>query len=399
MPISSLLIKPAGPDCNLACSYCFYRPAGALYPRTRHPRMSLEVLRELVRQYMAYAREAGGGAGETRTSAALQEGPAAFCWQGGEPTLMGVDFFRTVIALQKKHGASGQVVANSLQTNGVLIDEEWARLLYRYRFLVGVSVDGPAEVHDHYRRNRGGDGSLARVLQGLKTLQRHAVECNALCMVTSLSAGKAALVWEFLRAQKIDYLQFIPCLEKAGPDGGGETAAGRPVREEELAEFTVSAEAYGDFLCEILDLWLPERERVHVRIFDDLLADLLGRPDTKTCELRPRCGDYLVVEHNGDVYDCDFFVDRDHLLGNVMQQPLEVLAADDRFEAFAAAKGDYGAACRGCEWLGLCCGGCQKHRLFGHGCLAAPSYLCAGYRRLFEHAVPKLRELVKEAAG
>ncbi|MEI6501631.1 MAG: radical SAM protein, partial [Armatimonadota bacterium] len=202
--ISSLLIKPAGPDCNLACRYCFYRPALGLYPQTPHPRMSVEVLRAVVGQYMAMAWTEGPHAQ-----------PAAFCWQGGEPTLMGVDFYRTVIALQKKHGHSGQVVANSLQTNGVLIDDEWARLLARYRFLIGVSLDGPPEVHDHYRVNRGGEGTLARVLRGLKTLQRNGVESNALCLVTSHSASRARVIWEFLREQKLEYLQFIPCLERA----------------------------------------------------------------------------------------------------------------------------------------------------------------------------------------
>jgi uncharacterized protein len=225
--ISSLLIKPAGPDCNLACSYCFYRPALGLYPDTPHPRMSAEVLREVVRQYMALSWAEGSQAPQ----------PAAFCWQGGEPTLMGVDFYRTVIALQKKHGHSGQVVANSLQTNGILVDDEWARLLARYRFLVGISLDGPAEVHDHYRLNLGGAGTLQRVLRGLKTLQRNQVETNALCMVTSWSARRARLVYEFLREQKLDYLQFIPCLERSLAQDGS------------LAEFTITPQQYGEFLC------------------------------------------------------------------------------------------------------------------------------------------------------
>lgn len=363
--ISSLLIKPAGPDCNLACRYCFYRPASALYPKTKHPRMTLEVLRELVRQYMT-----------------LAERPA-FCWQGGEPTLMGVDFYRSAIALQKKHGYAGQVVANSLQTNAVLLDDEWARLLGRYSFLVGVSLDGPAEVHDHYRVNMGGQPTLAQVLRGMKVLQRAQVEHNALCMVTSLSATKAGLIWDFLLAQGLEYLQFIPCLEKERRTG-------------QLAEFTVSPGAYGEFLCEIFDLWWPERQRVHVRLFDDLLAEVLGRPETKACELRPRCGDYLVVEHNGDVYACDFFVDREHRVGNLTQEPLAELAKAEIFGAFSAAKGQYGEQCGQCEWLSTCCGGCQKHRIFAHGCVEGPTYLCESYRQILAHARPRLVELAGE---
>ncbi|MHB8997087.1 MAG: anaerobic sulfatase maturase [Armatimonadota bacterium] len=391
--ISSLLIKPAGPDCNLACSYCFYRPALGLYPEAPHPRMSVEVLREVVRQYMTMAWE--NGTDRAQGSAPTGEaGPAAFCWQGGEPTLMGVDFYRTVIALQKKHGHSGQVVANSLQTNGMLIDEEWARLLARYRFLVGVSIDGPAEVHDHYRVNMGGQPTLARVLRGLKTLQRHQVEANALCMITSFSASRAGMIWDFLREQKLDYLQFIPCLERERPAEG---EAGWKARgPAELADFAITPEQYGEFLCEIFDLWWPERETMHVRVFDDLLADLLGVPESKTCEFRPRCGDYLVVEHNGDVFDCDFFVDREHQVGNLMQTPLAELAQAESFGAFALAKSCYGGQCQGCEWLSLCCGGCQKHRMFGEGKIDAPSYLCAGYRQLFEHALPRLRGLAEE---
>lgn len=407
--ISSLLIKPAGPDCNLACSYCFYRPALGLYPEAPHPRMSLEVLREVVRQYMAMAWEKAGpdAGGEAADMRPLRESaPAAFCWQGGEPTLMGVDFYRTVIALQKKHGHSGQVVANSLQTNGMLIDEEWARLLARYRFLVGVSIDGPPEVHDHYRLNMGGQPTLTRVLRGLKTLQRHQVEANALCMITSFSASRARIIWDFLREQKLDYLQFIPCLERnegwhgqsAGPANSSEHGqkTDHGTRSPDLAPFAITPEQYGEFLCEILDLWWPERETMHVRVFDDLLADLLGVPESKTCEFRPRCGDYLVVEHNGDVFDCDFFVDREHQVGNLMRTPLAELAQAQSFREFAQAKSCYGGQCQGCEWLSLCCGGCQKHRLFGEGKIEAPSYLCAGYRQLFEHALPRLRGLAEE---
>lgn len=374
--ISSLLIKPAGPDCNLACSYCFYRPALGLYPQTPHPRMSLEVLRELVRQYMEMAWETAR--------------QAAFCWQGGEPTLMGVDFYRSVIALQKKHGHAGQSVANSLQTNGLLLNDEWARLLARYRFLVGISLDGPAEIHDHYRLRAGKAGTLAQVLLGLKTLQRHAVESNALCMITSYSASRARVIWEFLREQGVDYLQFIPCLEKAIGIAGPAAP---------LAEFAITPEQYGAFLCEIFDLWWPDRATAHVRVFDDLLADVLGIPEGKACELRPRCGDYLVVEHNGDVFDCDFFVDREHQVGNLLQTPLGELAQSPAFAQFAAAKGCYGGQCQGCEWLSLCCGGCQKHRLFEAGKIEAPSYLCSGYRRLFEHALPRLREYAAQIPG
>lgn len=356
--ITSLLIKPAGPDCNLACDYCFYRPAGALYPHTRRPRMQPHVLRELVAQYMA-----------------LSDTPA-FCWQGGEPTLMGVDFFRRVVALQQKHGRAGQVVANSLQTNGVLIDDEWARLLARYRFLVGLSLDGPADIHDHYRRNRGGAPTHARVLQALRTLRQHRVETNVLSLITPLSASQPERVFQFLVEQGLEYLQFIPCVEH-------ETFGLRP-------------DQWGDFLCATFDLWLPLRDRLHLRHVDDLILQLLGRGNEVSCACKPECGDYLVVEHNGDVYACDFFVDQGHRYGNLLQTPLAELVALPEVLAFAEAKRSLAAECRTCEFLELCYGGCCKHRVFHADRLDVPTFLCAGLRQFFAHALPRLRPLLDE---
>jgi uncharacterized protein len=362
-PLSSLLLKPAGPDCNLACGYCFYRPAAALFPRDPHPRMTHDTLRAVVSQYML-----------------LSETPA-FAWQGGEPTLMGVEFFRTVVALQQKHGHPGQVVANSLQTNGVLLDDEWARFLARYRFLVGLSLDGPAEIHDHYRRHRNAQPSLAEVLSGLATLRRHEVETNALTLVTARSLSQVATIYAFLRDQGLEFLQFIPCVEKS-------PRSGRPL------EFCVEPRAYGDFLCHLFDLWLPEHETVHIRLFDDLLASLLGRTESLSCTFRDHCGDYVVVEHNGDVFCCDFFVDEAHCLGNLSHQPLSSLLESPHFVEFAAAKRRFAARCRACSWLPLCQGGCPKHRGFVSSADSADQYLCAAYEAFFTYAVPRLQPLV-----
>lgn len=361
--LSSLLIKPAGPDCNLACAYCFYRPAGALYPHARRPRMPLHVLRALVRQYLE-----------------LTDRPA-FCWQGGEPTLMGLDFFRTVIALQKKFGRPGTVVANSLQTNGVLIDDEWARLLARYRFLVGLSLDGPPDIHDLYRRNRGGAPTLHRVLQGLRTLQQHQVETNALCLVTPLNARQPARTFQFLLDQGLEYLQFIPCVEK-DPHSG------------ELAAFGVRPAEWGDFLCATFDLWWAHRDRVHVRHIDDLLLNLLGRAPEVSCSWQPECGDYVVVEHNGDVYACDFFVDAEHKYGNLLETSLGELVQQPQRAAFARAKRQLSPVCEACEFLRLCHGGCCKHRVFVGGRLDVPTFLCAGFQQFFAHAIPKLESIL-----
>ena len=361
--ISSLLIKPAGPDCNLRCSYCFYTPKAALYPQARRHRLSAEVLREMVRQYMA-----------------LDETPT-FCWQGGEPTLMGVDFFRQVIALQKKHGADGQVVANSLQTNGTLLDDEWTRLLARYSFLVGISLDGPAEIHDSHRHQRSGGGTHAQVVGAINLLRRHRVEHNVLCMVTPRSIGRAREIVEFFTGLGLEFMQFIPCIERL-PNG-------------DLAPWTITPQAYGEFMCEVFDQWLPRREGLHVRLFEDIMSSL-ANSSLVSCLFRPECGEYVVVEHNGDVYACDFLVEPGYLLGNLTAQTLEDIIASAAFEHFATDKGSLSSTCRECRWLKLCHGGCQRHRLFAGGKVDVPSYLCAGYRMIFDHAVPQLQPIVDE---
>ena len=405
--ISSLLIKPAGADCNMGCSYCFYKRAAGLYPDTPHPRMSPEVLRELVGQYMELSWHASchpeEGASPTKdlgpspadasvraaqgdnTGAQGDKAPAqaAFCWQGGEPTLMGLDFYRQVVAFQQALGHSGQIVGNSLQTNGLLLTDEWARFLARYRFLIGLSLDGPPEIHDHYRVNLGGQPTHAQVVRAWHTLQRAGVETNLLCMVTSHSADQAGLILGALYDLGARFMQFIPCLE-AHPLTG------------ELLPYTVTPEQYGDFLCQLFDHWLPHRHEVSIRFFDDVVSRLAGHNNLVSCEFRPRCGEYLVVEHNGDLYACDFFVDREHRLGNITTDSLAEVAAGEALDHFAAAKGCYSNRCRDCEWLDFCLGGCPKHRLFPEGTLGSPTYLCESYRRFFAHALPLLREVANE---
>jgi len=409
-----LLVKPAGPDCNLACEYCFYTPKQELYPRDKRHRMSRQVAEEMIRQYMTMSPEG-----------------ATFAWQGGEPTLMGLDFFRLVVALQMKHGGPGQVVSNALQTNGTLIDEEWARFLRRYRFLVGISIDGPPEVHDKWRVDHGGGPTLDQVLKGVKALQDEGVEYNALVMLTSHSADKAGLVWEFLREQGIDFFQFIPCLERDRQSG-------------EMSEYSVTPEQYGEFMCEVFDLWsrsaspgpaasgerrphpshspLPEGEgttatadsgcpstslrtcgkpeprdgggwpETYVRLFNDLVEIYAGG-EGPSCMLKERCGEYVVIEHNGDVYACDFFVDPEHYVGNLVKTSLAELVKSEKLEEFAVAKGSAGPECESCRWWKQCFGGCPKDRIYGSGRTDCASYLCAGYKMVFEHADARLREL------
>lgn len=362
----SLLIKPASADCNLRCEYCFYLPKRELYPRTKRHAMSREVMHTLIGQYMQMA---GGN--------------PSFGWQGGEPTTLGIDFFRRVVALQAQKAKPGQAISNGFQTNGILIDDEWARLFARYNFLVGLSLDGPEELHNHYRRDGRRHGTFEQVIRAAEVLRRNDVEFNILCMVTSYSAHRANETWDFFLRQKLGYLQFIPCVEF---DRDGVQAA----------PYSCTPEQYGTFLCEAFDRWAEEDvPSVYCRTFNDLLSAYMGNP-APTCIFRPACGDYLLLEHNGDVYPCDFFVEPQWLLGNVMDTPLVDIALSDRFREFREAKsGGCGEQCGECRWLTYCYGGCQRHRPGAAPDAGRPNYFCTSYRMLFEHADERLNAMAK----
>jgi len=361
----TVLIKPAGPDCNLACTYCFYRGKSALYPQTSRHRMSDETLRELVRKYMNHCDE-----------------QAPFAWQGGEPTLMGLDFFKRAVHYQQLYGRPGQMVSNSLQTNAMVLDTAWARFLRQYKFLVGVSIDGPAEVHDAYRVTPGGKPSHARVIQALGTLLEQQVEVNILAMVTPANVERPAETYEYLLSLGVDFLQFIPLAE---PDPGGEG----------LLDFSISPEAYGRFLCETFDLWAADKPRAaYVRMYDDMLAVVMGHQHP-TCMFGPECGLYVVVEHNGDLYACDFFVEPQWRYGNIRHIELSDVPRLEAYQRFRRRKTEGLEECRQCEWFSLCHGGCPKYRvMLGHA--ARPTYFCESYKMFFEHAYDTLQSMGKK---
>ena len=358
----SVLIKPVSADCNLACEYCFYRPKAALYPETGVHRMSDETLSALVAQVMRLSGQA-----------------ASFGWQGGEPTLAGLDFFRRAVELQAGLGRDGQVVANGLQTNAIVIDDDWAEFLAEYKFLVGVSVDGPRAIHDHFR----GAGTHAQVMRAIKALRRHSVEHNALIMVTPKSVEAPEAVWGFCQQEKLRYLQFIPCAER-DPETG------------EIAEFSVAPEAYGEFLCRVFDLWAAEDPpKTYVRLFDDLLAVHMGH-QMPSCSLRDACGDYVVIEWNGDVYACDFFVEPEWKLGNLLETPLVEMVGSPLWAKFRNRKSNHTGRCTACGWQSLCHGECPKYRLIAHpGDDSGPSYFCEAYRRFFAYSQRQYGELAR----
>jgi uncharacterized protein len=349
----SLLIKPVSGDCNLHCAYCFYheRPADPYQDQRRH-RMSLQVLEALVKQGVRLNRR-----------------HAIFAWQGGEPTLAGLDFFKKAVELEQKHGFAGQAVSNGLQTNGLLLDAAWARFLRTYNFLLGVSLDGPAPYHDCYRTYLDGSPTQEKVLEALRLLKSYQVEFNVLAVVNRVTSQHGAEIYDYLLSQGCDYLQFIPCVER-------DPATGK------LADFSVEPERFGDFLCTVFDRWYNGgNPQASVRDFEAILAIYLGQ-EASMCCYQPECGSYLVVEHNGDVYPCDFLVRREHCLGNLLQTPLEQLFAGEALQRFAAVKADPRPECIACAWLGYCHQGCPRFL----GLDGQRHYLCRAYQRFFAHS-------------
>jgi len=362
-----LIIKPAGARCNLACTYCYYREKAAYYPGSDF-RMDDETL-------------------ERVTSAYLQAHPTAevtFGWQGGEPLLMGLDFFRRALEFQAKHARPGQRAVNTIQTNGILISDEWASFFAEHHFLVGISIDGPPALHDHYRRDRQGRTSYERVAAGLRALQRCGVEHNALVTVNRANAERPLEVYRHLTGLGLEHLQFIPVVE-------WESQANRKV-----APWSVRPAALGSFLCGILDYWARhDVGKVFVQIFESALAVWMGG-SASLCVFAPTCGLALAVEHTGDLYACDHFVYPEYLRGQVAPGTLESLVDGPEQRAFGLAKADLGEECRRCSVLRLCWGDCPKHRArFAEG--GKPiSYLCSAYRRFFTHSAKVLEAMAGE---
>lgn len=363
-PISSLLIKPTSAQCNLACSYCFYVDRDSDPYKGAGRTMDRDTLAALVRNYMEYST-----------------GQAVFAWQGGEPTLAGPEFFEEACRLQQRYGASGQSVANSLQTNATLLDERWCEILRRYKFLVGISLDGPREIHDAYRLRRGGQGTWRRVMDSIELLQRNGIELNILCVVHKENVRKAKELYRFFRGLGVEYIQYIPIAEFEA-DGSAQPWA-------------ITAEEYGRFLAQTFRLWWPNRRNVRIRFFDNLAESLAGLA-AGSCSLHESCDSYCVVEHNGDVYPCDFFVREEWKLGNVRDTSFAEIARRGRRFEFAGRKSLPNDKCEECEYVSLCHRGCPKLREGRQGRFEDLDYFCEAYKLAFRVAVPKLRKEVEK---
>jgi uncharacterized protein len=353
-----LLIKPSGSRCNLRCTYCFYYNTDRYFGKPddeRGKQMSLETMDAMVKEITEYRMP-----------------QTILCWQGGEPTLCGLDFFKAVIAAEQKYGLDGQVVGNALQTNGLLIDEAWCRFLARYQFLVGLSLDGPRDVQEMYRGK-----CFDKVMRAAKLMKKYGVEFNILSVVSQANVRRGAEVYEWLVEQGFNELQFIPCYE-TDEDG-------------KVKPYAVSGEEFGDFLIEVFERWSSrDVGYVNERIFNNLLNYFLNGEPT-LCTFRSKCGDYLCIERGGEVFPCDFYVQPENYLGKLGERPMHEYYTEVREESFGKLKSQVNPECRECEYFPMCHGGCPRDwgpdRRTVH---------CAGLKRFFAVAKPKLEGLAKQ---
>lgn len=362
-----IFAKPFGSICNLDCQYCYYLKKEDLYPQGEVFRMPEDTLEKYIIQH-------------------IEASPAPvinFSWHGGEPTLLGLDYFRKIVALQRKHQPPNQRIANGMQTNGTLLNEEWCRFLAAEGFAVGLSLDGPQEMHDRYRLTKGKNPSHKQALHGYNLLRQHRIPCDILCVVHAQNVEYPTQVYRFFKEIKAQYIGFIPLVEPKLDEEG------------EVSNRTVPAEAWGHFLCIIFDEWkVQDVERLKVQIFEETARTALGQ-EHALCIFRKTCGDVPAIEHNGDFFSCDHYVNGEHRLGNIRETPLVDFLESPAQRAFGQVKWNtLPRFCKACEVRDMCNGGCPKDRI-----LRTPdgerglNYLCAGYERFFTHCQPFLAEL------
>jgi uncharacterized protein len=354
--------KPTGSACNLECRYCYYVGKEGLYGNGGSFRMSDDVLENYIIQHLR---------------AALT--PAVrFSWHGGEPTVLGIDYFRKIVALQRTHQSPGQRISNGIQTNGTLLDEDWCRFLSAEGFSVGISLDGPEELHDHYRVSKRNAPTHIQAMRGYELLRRYGIPCDVLCVVHDKNVHYPAEVYQFFKGIGATHIGFLPLVQRVNDGRLGAT------------ESSVPALAFGDFLCAVFDEWLKEDiERINVQVFEEAIAAASGR-EHALCIFRKTCGDIPVIEHNGDFFPCDHFVDPEHRFGNIGETSLAELLESRPQRAFGRAKAEsLPRFCKVCNVLDMCNGGCPKDRFLstadGEKGL---NYLCEGYKRFFAHCRP-----------
>ena len=382
----NLMIKPAGSLCNLDCHYCYYLDKAEIY-HGRQPKMSLEMLETITEQYIQ----------------ANDVPEVTFNWHGGEPLVMGLDFYRKAVEFQQKY-ASGKIIHNTIQTNGTLITHEWAAFFREHNFLVGISIDGPADIHDKFRKDKGGQPTFDKVMQGLTILRQRGVEFNTMTTINKASEGRGVEVYQFLKSIGSRYMQFMPVVEHVkypvAPDGRTLKKA-RPYIVDpnepgaQLARWSVSSQGFGKFMCDIFDYWVRHDVGCcFVNLFDAALAGHCGA-QPGSCAYAATCGGNTVVEHNGDVYPCDHFVYSKYLIGNVNDVPLREMATSHQQQRFGLEKRNgLPSKCFTCKYGHLCHGEYPKHRFNrtenGDAGLSA---LCGGYYMFYEHTLPYMLQM------
>ena len=364
-----VFVKPVGPICNLGCQYCYYLKNEALYPGAEVFRMSDAILEEYIVQHI-------------RASA---EPVIFFSWHGGEPTLSGLNFFRNIISLQRKHQPAGQRIINGMQTNGTLLDEQWCRFLAAENFIVGISMDGPPDLHNLYRHTRDHKPSFEHVIQGYKLLQDHGVSCEILCVVNAQNVGYPLQIYRYFKELNANYVSFLPLVEIMKDAEGG------------VSPGTVQPELFGKFLCAIFDEWKAmDIGRIKVQIFEEAIRTAFNQEHT-LCIFRKTCGGVPVIEHNGDFFSCDHFVDTGHHLGNILERPLvEMLDSPEQISFGQAKLNSLPQYCLKCEVRDMCNGGCPKDRfIMTPGGESGLNYLCSGFKLFFTHCQPFVSEVAE----
>jgi len=379
-----VMAKPIGPICNLDCTYCFYLEKENLYPEKSNFAMPDDVLESYIKQHIE----------------GHKVNQVLFAWQGGEPTLLGVDYFQKVVELQKKY-ANGKQIENAFQTNGVLLNDEWCSFFAENKFLIGLSIDGPAELHDKYRVNKGGKPSFDKVMRGLDFLKKHKVEFNTLTVLNSDNSRHPLKVYNFLKEIGSGFMQFIPIVERIQDeplDDQLELISPDNKQKAHLTDWSVNSNQFGVFLSTIFDEWVRnDVGKYFVQIFDIALEAWYGM-EPSLCVFRKTCGEAMAIEHNGDLYSCDHYVYPENKLGNIMDEPLLSLVKSEQQYKFGRDKWDtLPQYCLNCEVRFACNGECPKHRFIktpdGEEGL---NYLCAGYKKFFNHIDLYMRFMANE---
>lgn len=365
MPDLSLLIKPASSSCNMRCEYCFYHDVAASREIANYGMMSDDTLECIVKKAFEYA-----------------DGTISFGFQGGEPTMAGLDFFRKAIELQKKYNVKRIAVHNALQTNGLNINDEWAEFFYKNKFLIGLSLDGGKPIHDKYRLDASGNGTFDRVLGAAAVMDRHRVEYNILSTVNIDVAYNIDKIYYLFKKHKFNYLQFIPCLDEFNGEKRG---------------YSLTSEAYGEFLIKLFKLWyidLCKKTPVSIRYFDNLVTMLAGYPP-ESCGMAGSCSCYYMIEADGGVYPCDFYVTDEWKIGNILTDGFDEMRQSDQAKRFVEISRQVAEECRGCEFYGICRGGCRRNRepiSMGQNTL---NEFCGAYKAFFAEALPDLKKVAQ----